>query len=60
MDSKGSFRDIHASLAVVLNGSVANLEALLEELRNRRDVRLVYIRTSAGRLKIVDDDGGAR
>ncbi len=41
--------------AVVFRGSAEHVERLLEELRGRRDVRVVYVRTGATRLRIVPE-----
>jgi hypothetical protein len=58
-ESPSSFRGFHGSLGIIFVGPVYDLETLLKELRDRQGaVRVAYVRTSAGRLKVVDDPNG--
>ena len=53
-----AFGDLRVNLAVVLNGEVATLRAVLRDLESRPGVRVVYVRTSGSHLRIVEE--GAR
>jgi hypothetical protein len=54
---KTEARGLDGTLAVVLRGGLPEIDALLRELRVRSDLRLIYVRTSVGRLRIVDEVG---
>lgn len=47
---------VRVSAAFVFVGNLDAIDHLITELQGRRDVRLVYTKSSVGRLKIVPDD----
>lgn len=38
-------------------GDLASIDRLIQEMRTRRDAKLVYVTTSLGRLKVIADNG---
>ena len=57
MDGHADFSDLHVNLGLVVNGSVRALQALLRELETRPGVKVVYVRTSGSRLRVVEEGG---
>lgn len=49
--------DLRVNVGLVLNGPVRTLQALLRELENRPGVKVVYVRTSGSRLRVVEEEG---
>jgi len=49
--------DLRVNVGLVLNGPVRTLQALLRELENRPGVKVVYVRTSGLRLRVVEEEG---
>ncbi len=49
--------DLRVNVGLVLNGPVRTLQALLRELEDRPGVKVVYVRTSGSRLRVVEEDG---
>jgi uncharacterized protein related to proFAR isomerase len=52
---EANFTELKVHLAVVLTGGVRNLEDLLREIEKRPGVRVVYVRTSGGKLRITEE-----
>jgi hypothetical protein len=48
--------DLRVNVGLVLNGSVRTLQQLLKELETRPGVKVVYVRTSGSRLRVVEED----
>ncbi len=48
--------DLRVNVGLVLNGSVRTLQQLLKELETRPGVRVVYVRTSGSRLRVVEEE----
>jgi hypothetical protein len=51
--SRPSEHGVQATLALVILGPLAELDRLEREVATRQGVRLVYVKTSPGRLRIV-------
>jgi hypothetical protein len=49
--------DLRVNVGLVLNGPVRTLQAMLQELENRPGVKVVYVRTSGSRLRVVEEEG---
>ncbi|MCI4316960.1 MAG: hypothetical protein L3J96_00335 [Thermoplasmata archaeon] len=50
-------RDTWATVAFVLRGRLPAIDEKVRQLREQTDLKVVYIRVSAGRLKILDEQG---
>lgn len=55
VDPRSDLAGIRVSAAFVFVGSFDAVERLVHELEGRADVRLVYTKTSIGRLRIVPE-----
>ncbi len=49
--------DLRVNVGLVLNGSVRTLQALLHELETRPGIKVVYVRTSGSRLRVIEEEG---
>ena len=49
--------DLRVNVGLVLNGSVRTLQALLHELETRPGIKVVYMRTSGSRLRVIEEEG---
>jgi hypothetical protein len=47
-----ALRGVKISVAFVFNGDFEPIDHLVRELQDRTDVKLVYVKTSVGRLRI--------
>jgi len=56
MEGKADFAGLRVNVGLVINGSVRELEKLVRELEARRDLKLVFVRTSAARLRVVEEE----
>ena len=57
MKTSADFENLHVSLGVILKGPVNELQRVLHGLESLPAVRVVYVRTSGGRLRVVEDEG---
>jgi hypothetical protein len=55
MAETSSFSEIRGVAAVVVRGRIPALERFLEETRSRSDIVVIYVRTGAGKLRIVEE-----
>ncbi len=55
MGETADFSDLRVNVGLVVNGSVRTLQALLRELETRPGIRVVYVRTSASHLRVVEE-----
>ncbi len=56
MAATANFGDLRVNLGLVLNGSVGDLQRLLRELEARAGIRVVYVRTSGSRLRVIEEE----
>jgi len=49
--------DIWMNLGLVIGGRTRHLELLLAQIKNNKDLKLVYTKTSGSRLKIQEETG---
>jgi hypothetical protein len=57
MAARPDFDGLRVNVAVVMNGPVRTLETLLRELESRPGIKVVFVRTSGGRLRVIEDEG---
>lgn len=50
--------DIWMTLGIIVGGRTRHLELLLSQIKNNPDLRLVFTKTSAGKLTIKETDRG--
>jgi len=50
--------DIWMTLGIIVAGRTRDLELLLSQIKNNPDLRLVFTKTSAGKLTIKETDRG--
>ncbi len=56
-DEFADLREVRAVGAVVVRGSLVALERFIRDARARADLTVIYVRTGAGRLRIVAEEG---
>ncbi len=56
-DELSEIGSIRATAAVVVRGTLGALDKFVRDVRARTDIQVVYVKTGAGRLKIVPEEG---
>lgn len=54
-DSTNEIGAVRATAAVVVRGSLSSLDSFIREVRRRGDLQVIYVKTGAGRLRIVSE-----
>ena len=57
-DEFSELRQVRATGAVVVRGTLPALDRFLRDTRARADLTVIYVRTGAGRLRIVPEGEG--
>ena len=52
---KNNLFDIYMSLGIIIRGDVDELKLLMEQIKANSKLQLVFTKSSASRLRIIDD-----
>jgi len=55
-DQLSELGSVRATAAVVVRGPLGALDKFVRDVRARTDIQVVYVKTGAGRLKIVPEE----
>ncbi|MGD0250109.1 MAG: hypothetical protein ABSB97_04390 [Thermoplasmata archaeon] len=55
-DKFSEIGSVRATAAVVVRGTLTALDKFVRDVRDRTDIQVVYVKTGAGRLKIVPEE----